>query len=192
MSTVAKDLRPGVSCWEAVGEAIAQLAGECNKLLPTALEPESVVKSMLLCCRIPLILNAFIVTGTPPWIVRVDEIRAHTAVNIEAERKAAQFQDEIQGLVRSLKSRDQIIQESTVKIELMERRMEASKKQSDTIVELEFELSKARKQERAYEEAMEQLQADLDALEQDNAKLKTMAAPERQGTIFSAQILRAS
>ena len=64
----------------------------------------------------------------------------------------------------------------------MERRMEASKKQSDTIVELESELSKARKQERAYEEAMEQLQADLDSLEQDNAKLKSMAAPERQGT----------
>lgn len=114
--------------------------------------------------------------------MRIDEIRASTAVNVEAERKATQLQDEIQSLVRSLKSRDQTIQESTVKIELMERRMEGSKRQSDTIVELEIELSKARKQERAYEEAMEQLQADLDALEQDNAKLKTMAAPERQGT----------
>ena len=45
MSTVAKDLRPGASFWEAVGEAIAHLAGECNKLLPIALEPENVVKS---------------------------------------------------------------------------------------------------------------------------------------------------
>ena len=71
----------------------------------------------------------------------------------------------------------------------MERRMEASKKQSDTIIELEIELSKGRKQERAYEEAMEQLQADLDALEQDNAKLKTMAAPERQGMRFTALVL---
>ena len=120
--------------------------------------------------------------------MRVDEIRASTAVNVEAERKAVQLQDEIQSLVRSLKSRDQTIQESTVKIELMERRMEASKKQSDTIGELETELSKARKQERAYEEAMEQLQADLDALEQDNAKLKTMAAPERQGMRFTEPV----
>lgn len=46
MSTVAKDLRPGTSCWEAVGEVIAQLAGECNKLLPVVLEPESVIKSV--------------------------------------------------------------------------------------------------------------------------------------------------
>lgn len=114
--------------------------------------------------------------------MRIDQIRASTAVNVDAERKAVQLQDEIQGLVRSLKSRDQTIQESTVKIELMERRMEASKKQSDTIVELELELSKARKQERAYEEAMEQLQADLDTLEQDNAKLKSVTTSERQGT----------
>ena len=82
----------------------------------------------------------------------------------------------MQALARTLRARDQQIQESSVKIELMERRMEASKKQADTIVDLENELMKARKQERAYEEAMEQLQADLDALEQDNAKLKAAAS----------------
>ncbi len=61
--------------------------------------------------------------------------------------------------------------------------METVKKQADTITDLENELAKARKQERAYEEAMEQLQADLDALEQDNAKLKALANnPERQTT----------
>lgn len=77
---------------------------------------------------------------------------------------------------------DQSIQESAVKIEIMERRMEAVKRQADTITDLEGELSKARKQERAYEEAMEQLQADLDSLEQDNAKLKVAApGPDRQG-----------
>lgn len=67
----------------------------------------------------------------------------------------------------------------------MERRLEAVKKQADAIVELENELAKARKQERAYEEAMEQLQADLDSLEQDNAKLKSLTAGnERQGEYF--------
>ena len=44
--------------------------------------------------------------------------------------------------------------------------------------------------ERAYEEAMEQLQADLDALEQVNAKLKTLANnPERQAS--TAQFVEA-
>ena len=69
-----------------------------------------------------------------------------------------------------------------MKIELMERRMETVKKQADTITDLENELAKARKQERAYEEAMEQLQSDLDALEQDNKRLKAAASTvERQG-----------
>jgi dynactin 1 len=122
------------------------------------------------------------VSGVAPWVTRIAEIKATLAINVEAERKAAQLNDEMQGLVRSLKTKDQSIQESTVKIELMERRMEAAKKQAEAILDLEAELSKARKQERAYEEAMEQLQADLDALEQDNAKLKTLTVgQERQG-----------
>jgi len=121
------------------------------------------------------------VSGTAPWISRIADIKASTAVNVEAEEKLAHLNDEMQGLVRTLKGKEQAIQESVVKIELMERRMEAVKKQADTIVDLEGELSNAKKQKRVYEEAMEQLQADLDALEQDNAKLKTMAnAQERQ------------
>ncbi|KAG2122581.1 dynein associated protein-domain-containing protein [Suillus clintonianus] len=165
LSTVAKDMKHGTSCFEAVGEAIAQLSAECNKLLPLAMEPESVFK----------------ISGTPPWVVRIEEIRASMAINAEAERKAAQLQEEIQGLVRSLKTKDQTIQESGVKIEHMERRMEAAKKQADAIEDLKIALSTARKQERAYEEAMEQLQADLDTFEQDNAKLKVLAAgSERQ------------
>ena len=115
------------------------------------------------------------VSGTAPWILRIDDIKAATAVNVEAERKVAQLSDEIQALARTIRIKDQQIQETGVKIELMERRMETVKKQADTITDLENELAKARKQERAYEEAMEQLQADLDALEQDNAKLKALA-----------------
>ncbi|KAF8555081.1 hypothetical protein OG21DRAFT_1484169 [Imleria badia] len=127
MSTVAKDLRPGASCWEAVGDAMAQ--------------PKTLSSS---------------------------------------PRKATQFQDELQSLARSLKA---TVQESTVKIELMEHRMEASKKQSDAI--MRSSSLRARKQERAYEEAIEQLQANLDALEQDDAKLKTMAAPETRYVVHS-------
>ena len=122
---------------------------------------------------------------------RIDEIKAATAINVEAERKVAQLNDEIQALARTLKLKDQTIQETGVKVELMERRMETVKKQADAITDLENERSKARKQERAYEEAMEQLQADLDALEQDNAKLKQAAsATEKQGGYMRSEKLR--
>lgn len=134
--------------------------------------------------------DGVIVTGVAPWVARIAEIKAALAVNVEAERKVASLSEEIQGLARSLRTKDQTIQESTVKIELMERRLEAVKKQADAIVELETELSKARKQERAYEEAMEQLQADLDTLEQDNAKLKTLTAGQERQSKSIKFILR--
>lgn len=120
-------------------------------------------------------------TGIAPWVRRVDDVKAALAVNVEAERKVAQLNEEMQGLVRNLKLKEQNVQEATVKIELMERRMETVKKQADTIADLEGELGKARKQERAYEDAIEQLQKDLDDLEQENQKLKASGAhPERQ------------
>ncbi|KDR85814.1 hypothetical protein GALMADRAFT_234908 [Galerina marginata CBS 339.88] len=164
-ASVAPDMKPGASPWDAVGDFVALLIEESSKLVQPLSEPENVLK----------------ITGTAPWVTRIAEIKAALAINVEAERKVSSLNDEIQALARTLRTKDQTIQESTVKIELMERRLEAVKKQADAIVELENELGKARKQERAYEEAMEQLQADLDTLEQDNAKLKTMTVgQERQ------------
>ena len=67
----------------------------------------------------------------------------------------------------------------------MERRAETVKNKADTINDLEAEMSKARTQERSYKEAIDQLQHDLDALEQDNVKLKVPANdPERQDLNF--------
>ncbi|KAK0481445.1 dynein associated protein-domain-containing protein [Armillaria novae-zelandiae] len=117
--------------WEPIGASLSQLVQEGGKLLPLIMEAENVAKA----------------SSIAPWVTR-------------RRGKFAQLNDELQGLVRSLKTKDQNIQESGVKIELMQRRMEAVKKQADTIADLEGELAKAHKQERAYEEAMEQLQAD--------------------------------
>ena len=43
-STVAKDMKPGVTAWEAIGESITQLVQEGGKLLPLTLEAENVIK----------------------------------------------------------------------------------------------------------------------------------------------------
>lgn len=120
--------------------------------------------------------------STPPWIARIAEVKAALEVNVEAERRVAKLNDEMQGLMRTLKGKDQSIQEASVKIEWMERRMEAAKKQAEVIGGLEDELMDMKKQKKDYEEAMEQLQVDLDVLEQDNAKLKVLTAgQEKQG-----------
>ncbi|KAF8167287.1 dynactin [Crassisporium funariophilum] len=166
-STLAKDLKTGSSPWEAVGDAITHLIEEGNKLFPTVTEAENIIT----------------VSGTAPWIARIQEIKAALAVNVEAERKVAQLNDEIQALARNVKTKDQTVQESAVKIELMERRLEAIKKQADTIAELEKDLAAAKKQEKASSDTLLQLHSELDNVYQENAKLKaSTAGQERQTT----------
>ena len=78
---------------------------------------------------------------------------------------------------------DQSLQEGGVKIETLERRLEAGRKQADQIIELENDVAKAKKQEKVYEDAIEQLQKDLDQLEAENAQLgKRQAGDTRQAT----------
>ncbi|KAJ8701829.1 hypothetical protein PTI98_000580 [Pleurotus ostreatus] len=157
---VLNDAKPGETWWEAVTNRISLLNHDVSKLLPLISEQENVVK----------------LTGVAPWVIRVDDIKAALAINVEAERKVASLNDEIQGLARSIKSRDQNIQEKVVKIELMERRMEGLKKQADRISELEDEVSKAQKKERDLFEEMTQLQADVDQYTRENAQLRAMTA----------------
>ncbi|KAI0095020.1 dynactin [Irpex rosettiformis] len=164
-SSIGKRDKEGAMSWEAVSGFFTQVGQQVGSFLQVASENE----------------NVFKITGTAPWILRIAEIKSATAVNVEAERKLSHLNEEMQALVRNLKTKDQHIQESGVKIELMERRMESVKKQGEMIQDLENEIQKARKQERAYEEAMEQLQSDLDVLEQENKKLKVIpTSAERQ------------
>ncbi|KAI0005552.1 dynein associated protein-domain-containing protein [Russula compacta] len=165
-STVAKICKDTKSSWASLGEAISELVAQTNALFPKTMDHENVIK----------------ITGTAPWIVRIDEVKAAVAVNVEAERKVAQLNEEMQGLVRTLKVKDQSIQESTVKIELMERRMEAVKKQAEAVTELEGLVGKAQKQEKYYVEAMEQLQSEFDALAKENSKLKATSTPPEKAT----------
>ncbi|KAH9082254.1 dynein associated protein-domain-containing protein [Lactarius deliciosus] len=164
-STVAKICKNTASPWTALSDAISELVAQANALFPNTMDIENIVK----------------ITGAAPWIVRIEEVKAAMAVNEEAERKVAQLNEEMQGLVRNLKSKDQNIQESAVKIELMERRMEAAKKQAEAVTELEGLLGKAQKQEKYYVEAMEQLQSEFDSLAKENNKLKaTSNASEKE------------
>ncbi|KAF8481025.1 dynein associated protein-domain-containing protein [Russula ochroleuca] len=170
-STVAKICKDTTS-WVSLGKAISELVTQTNALFPKTMDHENIVK----------------ITGTSPWIIRVEEVKAAMAVNVEAERKVAQLNEEMQGLVRTLKIKDQNIQESAVKIELMERRMEGVKKQAEAVTELEGLLGKAQKQEKYYVEAMEQLQSEFDALAKENGKLKAASnVPEKAAGATTAQ-----
>ena len=78
------------------------------------------------------------------------------------------------------------MQESGVKVETLERRLDGTRKQADTILELENAVAKAKKQEKAYEEAIEQLQREQDALEVEYAKSKRGQGGDRQANASSS------
>lgn len=99
-----------------------------------------------------------LVSGEAPWSVRLAEITAKAAINLEAEHKVTQLNEELQSLLRQIRmrvglltvpratvaniySQDQQIQESNVKIELMERRSETVKKHVRYSLPLAYTLS---------------------------------------------------
>jgi dynactin 1 len=143
----------------------------------------------------------------PPWLARVAHIKAAAQFNVDTERKVVRLSEELKDMLREIKLRvsvashgdcfqvirwrrkpcltitqDQSLQESGVKVETLERRLEATRKQADLIIELENDVAKAKKQEKVYEDAIEQLQAEQDALEAENARLrKGQGTADRQG-----------
>ncbi|KAF7307559.1 CAP-Gly domain-containing protein [Mycena indigotica] len=164
LATVAKDMKPGSSAWEAIGESITQLVQEGTKLLPLTMEAENVVKA----------------SGISPWVTRVEEVKTSLAVNLEAERRVSQLNEELQGLMRTVKQKEQQIQEATVKNDLMERKMEMVKKQADAITEKDGIIADGKRRQRELEEALEQVQGDLDTSEQERMKLKTLVGTEQR------------
>lgn len=87
-------------------------------------------------------------------------------------------------------AQDQSYQESTVKIELMEKRMNAVKKQGEMVAELEGKLARAEKDRQAHAEALESVQTDFDAMESEYTKLKqTAAATDKQGGRSESSLL---
>lgn len=76
---------------------------------------------------------------------------------------------------------EQIIQETAVKIELMEKRAEGVKKQSEALADLESELARSKKTEESLESTIDQLREDLGKLELEAAKLRQAVPVEKTG-----------
>ncbi|GAA5853786.1 hypothetical protein JCM5353_001035, partial [Sporobolomyces roseus] len=150
---------------EEINALLVQLTADVGTTLATSMDSEHVVQ----------------LSYSPPWTARVGEIQSNAAINVDAERKVVQLNEEMKELARELRTKEQSYQESAVKIELMEKRLESVKKQADVLTQLEADLVKSRKQERTYEEANEVLQKDLDTMEQELGKLRqSVASAEKQ------------
>ncbi|CAD6910970.1 unnamed protein product [Tilletia controversa] len=156
--------------WSSAISMTNQLLQTINQILASATEQENIIK----------------ITGTKPWLTRVKQIQTEMTHNVDAERHISSQSEEIVHLRRTIKQREQFLQEHAVKIERLQIHLNRSKEQVDQMTDLRKQLDEARKQAKDYQEANDQLQADLDRAEQEKTTLVQQQQQQQQAAVAQA------
>ncbi|XP_077083525.1 dynactin subunit 1a isoform X3 [Siphateles boraxobius] len=114
---------------------------------------------------------------TPPVEMRAAAVRAEMT---DAEGLGNKLEDRetvIKELKKSLKIKGEELSEASVRLSLLEKKLDTSTRDADERVEkiqtqLDEALSLLKKKEKEFEETMDALQADIDQLESEKAELK--------------------
>ncbi|CCF50587.1 hypothetical protein NDA11_000188 [Ustilago hordei] len=130
--------------------------------------------------------NVIRIDGPGPWLARSEEIKTQSAQNPELERQVAKLSEDARDLLRQVKARDQALQESSIKIERLQKQLEKSKAQVDQHSDIRMTLAETQKQAKAYQEANDALQTEIEALQKENdlLKAKVVAVPAEGGEMM--------
>jgi dynactin 1 len=115
----------------------------------------------------------------PPWVLRSKELQDSTVVSASAEQEISTLKREIHERATALKLRDQTLEESNVKIELLEARMRDVSKKADKITELEKAIVDAKALERKIEKKLEERMIVNAKLEEERDRWMRKAAETR-------------
>ncbi|TVY47532.1 Dynactin,150 kDa isoform [Lachnellula occidentalis] len=113
--------------------------------------------------------------ASAPWVLRSQELRSSKTVSVDAEAEIHRLKDDNHERARLIAMRDQTLEESSVKIELLESRMRDATKKNERITELEKRIEDAKKRETELSESIETQNKDLATLEADREKWKKVA-----------------
>ena len=113
--------------------------------------------------------------ASAPWVLRSQELRSSKTVSVDAEAEIHRLKDDNHERARLIAMRDQTLEESSVKIELLESRMRDATKKNERITELEKKIEDAKKRETELSESIETQNKDLATLEADREKWKKVA-----------------
>ncbi|KAL7752722.1 hypothetical protein RI367_001724 [Sorochytrium milnesiophthora] len=109
--------------------------------------------------------------GEAPWVLRSKELKTKQAVNAEMDRKIEALNERVVSLLRDVKARDQALQEAQVKAELMESRMDSSRRETHVHERLEADVAMLKQREDECHQEIDRLNKVIDQLESDNKKL---------------------
>lgn len=144
-----------VKLWTSPLQSTGRLSQTITELLTAATEQENVLE----------------VTGSSPWLLRVEQIKAEVAHNVEAERQISKLHEDAKDLYRQIKARDEALQEGTIKVERLQRQLEKSKEESMQMNDVKSSLSEIQRQAKAYQEGNESLQKELEEMQRANDDL---------------------
>ncbi|SNX85167.1 related to Dynactin 1 [Melanopsichium pennsylvanicum] len=156
-----------VNLWSSPLSSTSHLATTIHTMLAAIVEQENVIR----------------IDGPGPWLARCEDIKTQAAQNPELERQVAKLSEDARDLLRQVKARDQALQESSIKIERLQKQLEKSKAQVDQHSDVRTTLTETQKQAKAYQDANDALQSEIEALQKENdgLKAKLAAAPTEEG-----------
>jgi dynactin 1 len=124
----------------------------------------------------------------PPWVLRSKELQDSTVVSASAEQEISALKREIHERATALKLRDQTLDESNVKIELLEARMYDVSKKANRINELEKAIEEAKALELKMERRMEEKMLVNAKLEEERDRWMRKAAETKTHDLSAAEL----
>ena len=112
----------------------------------------------------------------PPWQILAKNIRAATATSASHETEVSQLRDELVEKNTAMTMKDKIVEEMSVKVEVLEKRVCESGGRRERVRELEKVVEVARANERELVNKLKRLEQDLQALESERESWKKQAA----------------
>jgi dynactin 1 len=113
--------------------------------------------------------------ASAPWVLRSQQLKSSKTVSVDAEEELRRLKDDNLERARMLAMKDQILEEASVKIELLESRMRDATKKNEKISELERKIEDAKKRETELSESLESQNKELAALDVDREKWRKAA-----------------
>lgn len=113
--------------------------------------------------------------ASAPWVRRSLELKSSKTVPFDAEEEMRRLREDNHERARTIAIRDQTLEESSVKIELLESRMRDATKKNEKITELELKIEDAKRREAELAESIESQNKEFTTVEADREKWKKAA-----------------
>lgn len=117
--------------------------------------------------------------ASAPWVTRSQDLKSSKTVNVDIEEEMRKLKDENRERLRLIAMRDQTLEESSVKIELLESRMRDASKKNERIAELEKKIGEAKSRESMLAQAVEAREKELLVSEKEKEKWKKVAGEQK-------------